>query len=71
LVALVVCWLARVELAKALEYGVWAAAAALFVVELAAGVRARSRSRVRILIQDGALSLALGALVLLIRVLLH
>jgi hypothetical protein len=69
LVALMMCWLARVDLARALEIGVWAGAAALFAVELIAGVRARSR--VRTLLQDGALSLAVGALVVLVRVLLH
>jgi hypothetical protein len=48
---------------------VWTAAGSLVVVELVAGLHRASRARS--LVQDGVLSLALGASVVFLRVLLH
>jgi len=69
LTSLAGCWFAGVDLGLALDIGVWTAAGSLLVVELVAGMH--GASRVRDLIQDGVLSLALAASVVFLRVLLH
>jgi len=67
--ALATCWLAGVDLGLALDVSVWAAAGSLVVVELVAGLHRASRARS--LVQDGVLSVTLGALVVFLRMLLH
>ena len=69
LLTLAICWLAGVDLGPALDISVWTAAGSLVVVELVAGLHRISRARS--LVQDGVLSLALGASVVFLRVLLH
>jgi len=69
LLTLAICGLGGVDLGLALDISVWTAAGSLVVVELVAGLHRNSRARS--LVQDGVLSLALGASVVFLRVLLH
>lgn len=69
LLAVLVCWAAGASLSTAVSIGIWTAVAMIVATEVLLGLRAELEGR-EMIIQTG-IGLALGLLVIALRVLLH
>ena len=69
ILAVLIAWVAGADLSSGITTGLWAVAAAIVVIEVIAGVRARLSGRELLL--QATLGAALGLLVLALRLVLH